>query len=178
MKCEKAGKACSTWTLLCQLQYNVLLFGGEVCVLLKEQATSKAMKMETLVVSRIMVPIYYATWHHMSHYNAESLPWEPQIYLPNFMQDIWGSLWDMRYNMWGSDSAVHWREFKSSEMWHRVTEYALPAFCWTMVPSLWGLDSPGRKLNPEDRGPTIAENVSNYTHNDTASHVTLHSCRP
>jgi hypothetical protein len=61
--------------------------------------------MEALVVSIITVPIYYATWRHMPHHhNAESQHWEPQIYLPNFMQDIWG----MKYNMWGSDSAVHW----------------------------------------------------------------------
>jgi len=54
----------------------------------------------------------------------------------------------------------------------------LSAFCWTMVLSLWGSGSLGRKLNPEERSSTIAENISNYTHHDTASHVTLHSCRP
>ena len=109
------------------------------------------------------------------HHNAESPPWEPLICLPNYVTLC--KTYEVHYSMWGSHSAVHWWEFKSSEMLHSVTECALPAFCWTTVPSLWGSGNPGRKLNPEDRGPTIVENVSNYTHHDTASHVTLHSWR-
>ena len=82
------------------------------------------LKMEVPVVYRIRVHVHYATWHHMPHHhNAESPPWEPQIYLKKlcyFMQDIWDSLWGMRYNMWGFHSVAHWQEFKSSEIWHCV----------------------------------------------------------
>ena len=46
MKGEKLGKAYSMYTLLCQLQYVVLLFGAEGCMLLKEQAASTAVYTE------------------------------------------------------------------------------------------------------------------------------------
>jgi hypothetical protein len=186
MKFENVGKPYSMQTLLCQLQYNVLLFGGEVYVLLKEQAASKAVYPVDGGTSCLQNHGTYLLSYTAAHATTSQC-WVTTIRTSNlsnklskFMADIWGSLWGLRYNMWGSHSAAHWRELKSSEMWHCVTEYARPAFCWTTMPSVWGLGSAGRKLNAEDRGPSIAVNVSNYTntYNDATSHVTLHSCRP
>jgi len=64
------------------------------------------------------------------HHNAESPPWEPQIYLPNYVTlcktyDAHYGVWVMRYNMWGSHSDAHWWEFKSSEMWHHVWTFSI-----------------------------------------------------
>jgi hypothetical protein len=101
---------CVVWDMTCYSVVERYEF-SQTNLLHPRQST---LKMEAPVVYRITVPIYYATWHHMpQHHNAESPPWEPQIYIPNYvtMHDIWGSLWGMRYNMWGSHSAVHWREF-------------------------------------------------------------------
>jgi hypothetical protein len=159
----------------------MLLFGREVWGFPKKVAASKTVYPEDGGTSCLQNHGTYLL-HYMASHATTPQCWVTTMRTSNLYTKLCDYAWHMRfimrYNMWGSHSAVHWWEFKSSEMWHCVIEITLPEFCWTMVPSLWGLGSPGRKLNPEHRGPTIAENVSNYTHNDTASHETLHSSKP
>jgi len=61
--------------------------------------------MEALVVSIITVPIYYTTWHHVpKQHNAESPPWEPQIYLPNYVTLC--KTYEVHYEVWSTTCEV------------------------------------------------------------------------
>ena len=101
------------------------------------------LKMQALVVSRIMVPVHHVTWHHMPRcHNAESQPWEPQIYVANYVtlrktyvacsNSIWPLAWK---NTFTCLEVCNPNPLRSSLL---VTEHTSPSRS-TTVPSISGM---------------------------------------
>ena len=93
------------------------------------------LKMDAPVVSRIMVPVYHVTWHHMPRrHDTESRPWEPQIYVATMwlyarhtrpvqkkVSDLW--LGKIRLHVWRSATLT---PFKAVYLWLNTRLPAVP----------------------------------------------------